>query len=145
MNKQRILGYIERNNTREPERIRLALKKYGVPMAEIRATLAEINGEPQPAAKAQPAQATANKPTVRGIVLANLRVSDRKPQEGLKAQLYSLKRDRAYPLTELADDWCVSVETLRMHAKRLDCLKYVETQPGQWVMCALHPDTAASL
>lgn len=78
-----------------------------------------------------------------GIPLRNVRVAERRPSDsGMRRQLYGLKKSTGYPVDELAAKWGVSQETLRKHAKRLDCLMYVEAGPGDWKHCILHPDTA---
>ena len=82
--------------------------------------------------------------SARGINLSNVRVADRKPNEGLKARFYALQKGKGYPVDSLALEWCFSADTIRNQAKRLGCLKYVEVDPGQWVACILHPDTATS-
>ena len=78
-----------------------------------------------------------------GIPLRNVRVAERRPSDcGMRRQLYSLKKATGFPVEELAEKWGVSQETLRKHAKRLDCLLFVEAEPGDWKHCILHPDTA---
>jgi predicted DNA-binding transcriptional regulator YafY len=70
-----------------------------------------------------------------------MRVAAIKPKEGLKPKLFRLKKNTGYPVEELADEWGVSADTLRRDAKRLDALLFVETSPGEWVQCVVHPDT----
>lgn len=78
-----------------------------------------------------------------GIPLRNVRVAEKRPSDsGMRRQLFSLRKSMGYPIDELAGKWGVSEETLRKHAKRLDCLMFVETAPGDWKHCVLHPDTA---
>jgi len=103
----------------------------------------EVRGK-TPAAKEKPPQG--REMAVRGIVIgAQTRLSDRRPNEGIKAKIYELQKGRAFPIDELSHLWAVGRETLAQHAKRLDCVKYVEVSPGSWVQCILHPDTAANL
>jgi hypothetical protein len=137
---QRVKDYIAKTGRREDEAIRLALKKQvagPVPMAVIRAVLA---GEAVPEIDKPLKDATKK---VKTIPLGgNVRVSDRKPQDAVKAKIYTLRKGQGHPVDELAQEWCVGSETIRNHARNLGCLKYVEESPGQWVLCVLHPDTA---
>jgi hypothetical protein len=79
------------------------------------------------------------------INLQHLRISDKKPNEGLKARIYGLKNGQGYPVEALASEWIVSEDTIRTQAKRLDCLRFVEVSPGEWVQCVLNPDTATEI
>ena len=138
---QRVIDYVKRTGNTNPDAIRSGLKKTNpVPIAEIRATLATMEGK-EPEAVREPASKTA----LCGINLVNVRVFDRKPNDGLKAKIYGLKKGKGYQVEDLAEEWRVSSETLRNHAKRLDSLKYVEIAPGEWVQCVLHPETATAL
>jgi hypothetical protein len=103
-------------------------------MAIIRAVVA---GEPVP--EVDPLLPS----SIKTLSLASARCSIIKPQEGLKARLYRLKKNTGYPLEDLAREWVVSPETLRRDAKRLDALLYVESSPGEWIQCVVHPDTAS--
>jgi hypothetical protein len=140
---QRVIDYVQRTGNTDPETIRIGIKKKGsVPMAEIRATLAELGCKDT---KPQPSNEPSTKTALCGINLVNVRVFDRKPNDGLKAKIYGLKKGKGYQVEDLAEEWRVSSETLRNHAKRLDSLKYVEVAPGDWVQCVLHPETATAL
>lgn len=96
------------------------------------------------AAKAAPRSkpASASVAVSHGISLAGVKVCERKPAETLKGKLFALRRGMGYPLADLSDQWGVSQDNIRKHARRLDCLLYVETSPGEWVLCVLHPETA---
>jgi len=78
-----------------------------------------------------------------GISLKGVRMLDKKPADSVKRLIYTLKRGMGYPLDMLSEKWGISPDTIRSHARRFEALKYVETAPGQWVPCVLHPDTAA--
>lgn len=143
---ERIHQYIEKTGTRDPETIRLSLKtqKEGpIPMSIIRKTLAGLDPTQEPEATPLGADCK-NRLQIgtRAFSLSSMRVATIKPKEGLKAKLFRLKRNTGYPLEELADEWGVSSDTLRRDAKRLDALLYVETAPGEWVQCVVHPDTS---
>ncbi|MFZ4600519.1 MAG: hypothetical protein ACOYNN_17900 [Terrimicrobiaceae bacterium] len=135
---ERIADYVNRTGTRNPERIRCYLKRNGaaVPMALIRDWLDARTDQGMPE---EPGRG------LRGISLTNVRLSDKKPSEGLKAKIYGLQKGRGFPMEELAREWCVSAGTLRSHARQYDCMKYVEVATGEWVACVLHPDTAVGL
>lgn len=88
----------------------------------------------------------ADAPQVKGIAVgATTRISDKKPNEGVKARFFKLQKGRAFPVADLSEEWMVSRDTIVSHGRRLDSIKYVEVSPGDWVQCALHPDTAAQL
>lgn len=123
---------------KDAESLRCALKKRGepVPMAIIREVLAE--GNPIVTATESPS-ATAG----YSIGLSGVRVAMKKPNEGMKAKIFQLKRGRGFPVDALAAEWFASPDTIITHARRLDALRYVEVNPGEWVQCVMHPDTAA--
>jgi hypothetical protein len=139
---QRIRESIARNGKKDPETIRSTLKKGGpVPLPMIRAILAGTSiPKASDAPAANPASDSVKK--VKGISLQNARVSDRRPQDGIKLKIHQLRKGQGYPVDELANEWCVGADTIRNHAKALGSLKYVEASQGQWVQCVLHPDTA---
>jgi hypothetical protein len=137
---QRIAPYIAKGIT-DPERIRNAIKKQpegSLPISTIRAILA---GSDAPAAADPEPVRKSLLPTARTFSLSSMRVAAIKPKEGLKPKLFRLKKNTGYPVEELADEWGVSADTLRRDAKRLDALLFVETSPGEWVQCVVHPDT----
>lgn len=76
-----------------------------------------------------------------GITINGVRMSSYKPAETIRRRFFSLRRNMAYPISELSKQWIASVETLRKHAKQAKCLRYVEIN-HEWVPCILHPDTA---
>lgn len=117
--------------------LRAAAKASGLP----RTTLSRwLNGgkalHPEVRRNRAPAKA------VCGIALAGMRVSVRKPADSVRGLIYGLKRGYGYPLAALSQQWNISEDTIRSHAKRLECFKYVEQSPGQWTPCVTHPDTA---
>ena len=79
---------------------------------------------------------------VQGFALKDVRTSDHKPADNVKRLLYQLRQGRGFPIDKQAEAWGISVDSLRKQAKRIECLKYVETEPGNWVLCVMHPDTA---
>lgn len=139
---ERIKAYVTKHSHRDPELIRCNMKQFGdpVPMSVIRQWLASNPASDDISSDEKSSKAG----SARGINLSNVRVADRKPNEGLKARFYALQKGKGYPVDALALEWCFSEDTIRNQAKRLGCLKYVEVDPGQWVACILHPDTASS-
>lgn len=135
---QIVEDYVKRTGVRDPERVRSGVKRKGpISMATIRATLAKLADTdilPDP-----------KETKSKGIALAGFRVSSRKPNDGLKAQIYGLRKGHGYPVNELAKQWCVSEDSLRAQARRFECLKYVEITPGNWTPCVLHPETAETI
>ena len=79
------------------------------------------------------------------ITLKGVRVSRKKPADQLKSRFFKLVRGQGYPVSQLADEWAVSEETVRKHARRFECLVYVEKSPGEWETCCVHPDTAEEM
>jgi len=136
----RIQAYITKTGNRDPECIRASMKRSGqpVPMAVIRAFLGQSSSVPTLPRQDSPI-------SVKGISLLNIRVSHKKPNEGLKAQIYALRKGQGYPIADLAQEWCISADTIKANATRLDCHRYVEVSPGEWVSCVLHPETAATI
>ena len=136
----RIQAYITKTGNRDPELIRASMKRTGppLPMAVIRAYLGHSSSVPPPPRMDSPL-------SVKGISLVNIRVSHKKPNEGLKAKIYALRKGQGYPVAELAKEWCLSADTIKANATRLDCHRYVELSPGEWVSCVLHPETAATI
>jgi len=139
---QVIREYAARTGIREPGRIcdnikTLLKRRPGV--AEVKAALDGVELPEVPAA------ARSLKTGVQAISLQNLRIADKKPNEGLKARIYGLRKGQGYPVDALASEWVVSEDTVRTQAKRLDCLRFVEVSPGEWVQCVLNPDTATEI
>jgi len=79
-----------------------------------------------------------------GVSLSGCNVFLQRPQDRAKGLLYGLSKGRGFPVKELAVRWGMSEETITAHAKRFECFRYVETEPGRYLACVLHPDTAKS-
>jgi len=117
--------------------IRAASAALGIPESTLRQRLAKKEPAELPGAKERTSYAG-------GISLKeHIKVRSSRPSEGVKKKLFSLRRGVGVPVNELADTWGVSPGTLQAHARRHDCLRYVEIGPGDWVQCVLHPETAA--
>jgi len=102
----------------------------------------EASASPTPSP--QPSRAPGDVSSIPGgINLKGVRMLDKKPADSVKRLIYTLKRGMGYPLDALSHKWGISEETIRSHARRFEAIKYVETAPGQWTPCVMHPDTAA--
>lgn len=111
-------------------------------ISQIRAEMA--NAETEAETDAEPSQRV-KRAGVKGISLVNVRISDKKPNETIKAKLYKLPKDKAFPVAALAKEWVASESNVRSKARELNCVRYVEVAPGDWVLCVLHPETAETL
>jgi len=80
-----------------------------------------------------------------GISLRGVNVSSNRPTDTVRPKLYQLPKGHGFPIDELSRNWGVSVDTLKKHARPLNCVQYVEVDPGQWVQCVIHPETAKEL
>lgn len=108
-------------------------ESVGVRVAEVRAAR---EGSPPATSGATPSC------VVGGIALENRAIFTQRPQDRAKGLIYSVARGRGFPVKELSAQWGMSEETIIAHAKRFDCFRYVEVEPGRYVPCVLHPDTA---
>jgi hypothetical protein len=137
-----IRAYVVRTGVKEPGRICDNVKRplgRRPSVVEVRAALDGIElPDPPPVLRSL-------KTGVQAISLQNLRIADKRPNEGLKARIYALRKGQGYPVTALAEEWVTSEDTVRAQAKRLDCLRFVELSPGEWVQCVLNPDTATEI
>lgn len=86
-------------------------------------------------------QSTPSQTIAGGFILRNTRLFSRKPADSLRSRFYKLRRDMGYPVETLAKQWGVSEETLRKHARDVDCLKFTETNPGEFIAIVVHPET----
>jgi len=82
-----------------------------------------------------------------GIDLDAATVYEQKPADQVKSLLYSLPKDRAFPVSVLAEEWGRSPKTIEDHAKRHGCFRYVEPKndPGNYIRCIVHPDSARKM
>ena len=66
----------------------------------------------------------------------------KKPSQSAKDYIVKLKRGHGYRLDELSKDWGFSSETIKKHAREMNCLFYLKDSEGDWQEVVLHPDTA---
>lgn len=97
---------------------------------------------PKPQAKVV-AEKAATPSGLRGFAMSPAsRVALRRPAASIRSRFFELKRGMAYPLADVAKEWGVSADTLRTHARDVECFRYVDMGHDQWTPCVLHPDTA---
>jgi hypothetical protein len=65
-----------------------------------------------------------------------------RPNDVWKGRFHSLARGMGYHIDQLAELWGASEDTVQSRARRYGCLRYVETEPGNYVACVVHPETA---
>jgi len=117
--------------------VRAMREKMGIPPAPSHTTRYRSTAPARPPAPTEPASG--------GISLRGVRISTHKPTEEVKRRLYQLKRGTGFPLDALSKEWGVSPDTIKKHARRYDCLRFVERGPGDWVACVLNPDTVVEM
>lgn len=116
----------------------LKLRSVGTQVLEANAKLMAF-------AETKTVAETARAPGPRSVMLKeDTRVLDRRPPASVRNRFYGLVKGRAYPVNELARDWGISAETLKRHARDVECFKYVDTTGhDDWEACVMHPETAA--
>lgn len=77
-----------------------------------------------------------------GIPLTKLRVQSRKPAESAAKFIKRLPVGRGFCPKELSCQWGMSEDTIRRHARDLQCLKFVEVTEDEWKALVMHPTTA---
>lgn len=78
-----------------------------------------------------------------GIKLTGKRVLMKKPPESAAKFIRKLPKHQGFDPSDLSRDWGIGRETIRRHARELDCLRYVEVEQDDWRELVLHPETAA--
>ena len=78
----------------------------------------------------------------QGLLLSKLRVLPRRPAESAAKYIKRLPLGRGFDVRKLSQEWGMGEDTIRRHAKDLGCLKYVETEPDEWVPVIMNPETA---
>jgi len=96
-------------------------------VAKVRAEMGHVPTEPQ---------------QDQGLLLSKLRVLPRRPAESAAKYIKRLPLGRGFDIRKLAQEWGMGEDTIRRHAKDLGCLKYVETEPDEWVPVIMNPETA---
>lgn len=115
----------------------------GVPAPIVRAFAARHGKSGTPAEEHKSPSKPADVPhTTGGILLDRVKVFAQRPQDRAKQLIYGLTAGRGFPIADLVEQWGMSEETIIKHARRLGTYRYVEKQPGVYVPCVLHPDSA---
>lgn len=81
-------------------------------------------------------------PSGGAFALKGARLSATRPVRSSRQLLYTLDRDKGYPVGVLAKKWGRSEETIRQHATGLNCLRWIEDDQREWHPVVLHPETA---
>jgi hypothetical protein len=86
-----------------------------------------------------------NESSLSGIALTNKQILSHKPAETAALFIQRLPKGRGFLPAELSKKWHLSEETIKNHAKRLGCLKYLNVGAGNWVQVVINPETAEGL
>jgi hypothetical protein len=124
-NTQRIQNSINRNPLSPNYKIAKNLNLRVDEVAQVRESMGEIAPQQN-----------------QGLVLSNLRVLPRRPAESAAKYIKRLPLGRGFDVRKLSQEWGMGEDTIRRHAKDLGCLKYVETEPDEWVPVIMNPETA---
>jgi hypothetical protein len=76
--------------------------------------------------------------------LTNLRVLSRKPAESAAKFIKRLPKGRGFCPKDLSQEWGMSEDTIKRHAKDMNCLKFVEISEDEWKSLIMSPETAAT-
>jgi len=79
-----------------------------------------------------------------GIKLTGKQLLKRKPAESTSTLIQTLTKGMGYSPKMLSQKWGVSQNTIRKHAKDMDCLRYAG-EDGQWTEVVVHPETAKQM
>jgi len=73
------------------------------------------------------------------------RICGRRPPVTVRAKFFTLPKNRAFKIAELAHQWGFSAETVKRHAKDEGCFAYIDVSGhDDFEECVMHPETAAS-
>jgi len=134
-NEQRIAASLQRNPSASNHTIAKNLSRHGVRSADVQAVR-------EAAQRGSVAESPEN---LSGFSLTNKKIISHRPAETASMFIQRLPKNRGFTPVELSEKWHLSEETIRTHAKRLGCLKFLETAPGHWVQVVINPETAKGL
>lgn len=77
-----------------------------------------------------------------GIRLQGMTVALRKPADSAASFIRRLPKDQGFLPDALARQWGIAENTIKRHAKDLNCLRFVEVAEGEWSAMVMHPETA---
>lgn len=138
---QRILASIQRNPKHSDTQIAKNLK--GTTVAQVAAVRLGNPGKKVSKVVA-PAAASAELSHASGFKLSNLRVLSRKPAESAAKFIKRLPKGRGFCPKDLSQEWGMSEDTIKRHAKDMNCLKFVEILEDEWKSLIMSPETAAT-
>lgn len=73
------------------------------------------------------------------------RICGRRPPVTVRSKFFTLPKNRAFKIADLARQWGFSVETCKRHAKDEGCFAYVDVSGhDDFEECVMHPETAAA-
>jgi hypothetical protein len=124
---ERIKSSILRNPSAPNHRIAKNLSLHVDDIAKVRSEMGHVPTETQ---------------QDQGLLLSKLRVLPRRPAESAAKYIKRLPLGRGFDVRKLSQEWGMGEDTIRRHAKDLGCLKYVETEPDEWVPVVMNPETA---
>jgi len=110
----------------------MSRRSFGRVFDGVTSRSGKVKEEPEPDVKANDI----------GISLRNASVYCQQPQGRAKKLIFALPKGQGFPIRDLAKKWHISETTLAKHAKLYDAVRFVEAEPGQYVKCILHPETA---
>ena len=82
---------------------------------------------------------------ISGFSLTNKEILSHRPAETASLFIQRLPKGRGFAPSDLSRKWHLSEETIKNHAKRLGCLKYLNVGAGQWIQVVINPETAEGL
>lgn len=74
--------------------------------------------------------------------LQGKRVLPRRPAENAAKYIKRLANGRGFDPKKLSQEWGMSEETIRKHAREMGCLKYVEVSEDEWIALIMNPETS---
>lgn len=75
-----------------------------------------------------------------GMDLSKVQTRDKKPADSVRRKLYTLPQGQGFPLDSVAEEWGVSPETLRRHAKRVGAWQWADpTGNENWIEIVMYP------
>lgn len=73
------------------------------------------------------------------------RICGRRPPITVRSKFFTLPKNRAFKIADLARQWGFSAETVKRHAKDEGCFAYIDVSGhDDFEECVMHPETAAA-
>jgi hypothetical protein len=129
--------------TKDPTKSNAAIaKNYRGATAGLVASIRSHSATPDPVLFGARANEAPQAPQSSGIALRGMRVLSRRPAESAAKFIKRLPKGRGFDPKALSHDWGMSEETIRRHARDLNCLKFVEISDDEWAALVMNPETA---